>query len=203
MSMPSFPNVDPPIQREDAVNQILSSIAMEELGLSHILNAEGEKLQYILGTIPGLSGPPATVSEVLAANESVRGLLETAVQNQLFLKAKMQGALTASPMQGPAGPTGPTGPAGATGATGAAGATGAQGPAGPAGPQGPTGPAGATGATGAQGPAGPAGPTGPAGPAITPGPAVADEDPGAGTPELVAKINELLASLRTAGVIAT
>ena len=45
--------------------------------------------------------------------------------------------------------------------------------------------------------------TGPAGPAITPGPAVADEDPGAGTPELVNKINELLASLRTAGVIAT
>ena len=41
MSMPSFPNIDPPIQREDAVNQILSSIAMEELGLSHILNAEG------------------------------------------------------------------------------------------------------------------------------------------------------------------
>ena len=44
---------------------------MEELGLSHILNAEGEKLQYILGTLPGLSGPPATVSDVLAANESV------------------------------------------------------------------------------------------------------------------------------------
>ena len=47
MSMPSFPVVDPPIDREGAVNQILSSIAMEELGLSHILNAEGEKLQYI------------------------------------------------------------------------------------------------------------------------------------------------------------
>ena len=45
MSLPSFPTADPPIQREDAVNQILSSIAMEELGLSHILNAEGEKLQ--------------------------------------------------------------------------------------------------------------------------------------------------------------
>ena len=108
MSMPSFPNIDPPIQREDAVNQILSSIAMEELGLSHILNAEGEKLQYILGTLPGLSGPPATVSDVLAANESVRSMLEAAVQNQLFLKSKMQGALAASPMQGPTGPTGPT-----------------------------------------------------------------------------------------------
>ena len=37
MSLPSFPVVNPPIEREDAVNQILSSIAMEELGLSHIL----------------------------------------------------------------------------------------------------------------------------------------------------------------------
>ena len=52
MSLPSFPVVNPPIELEDAVNQILSSIAMEELGLSHILNAEGEKLQYILGTLP-------------------------------------------------------------------------------------------------------------------------------------------------------
>ena len=136
MSLPSFPNVDPPIQREDAVNQILSSIAMEELGLSHILNAEGEKMQYILGTLPGLSGPAATVKDVLNANESVRSLLETAVQNQLFLKAKMQGALDASdPVQGPAGPTGPTGPTGPAG--------------------GPAGPAGAPGPTGATGPAGP------------------------------------------------
>ena len=147
MSLPSFPNVDPPIQREDAVNQILSSIAMEELGLSHILNAEGEKMQYILGTLPGLSGPAATVEDVLNANESVRGLLETAVQNQIFLKGKMQGALDASPMRGPTGPTGPTGP---------------QGPAGPAG--GPAGPAGAPGAAGATGPTGPMGPQGVTGP---------------------------------------
>ena len=49
--------------------------------------------RYILGTLPGLSGPAATVEDVLSANESVRNLLKTAVQNQLFLKAKMQGAL--------------------------------------------------------------------------------------------------------------
>jgi len=110
MSMPTFPQNDPPLSREGSLNEIIASIAAEELSLSHILNAEGEKLQYILGTLPGLSGPAATVGDVLAANESVRGLLETAVQNQLFLKAKMQGALEASPMQGPTGPTGPTGP---------------------------------------------------------------------------------------------
>ena len=187
MSLPSFPNVDPPIQREDAVNQILSSIAMEELGMSHILNAEGEKLQYILGTLPGLSGPAATVKDVLNANGSVKDLLETATQNQLLLKSKMQCALDTTPAQGPAGPTGaagPTGPAGPTGATGptgaagatgATGATGAAGPTGPAGAAGAAGPAGPTGPTGpagryapgADGPMGPTGPTGPTGPNIT------------------------------------
>lgn len=158
MSMPSFPIVDPPIGREDAVNQILSSIAMEELGLSHILNAEGEKLQYILGTLPGLSGPPATVSDVLAANESVRDLLEDTVQNQLFLRAKMQGALEATQMQGATGATGPTGITGGTGPTGATSVTG------PNGATGPTGTIGAAGATGADGAAGATGATGPNGP---------------------------------------
>ena len=57
MSLPSFPVSDPPIEREDAVNQILSSIAMEEPGLGHILNAEGEKLQYILGSVPRRASP--------------------------------------------------------------------------------------------------------------------------------------------------
>ena len=105
MSQPTFPTIDPPISREDAVNQILVSIAMEELGLSHIINAEGEKLQYVLGTIPGLSGPPATVDDVIAANESVRDTLDAITQNQLFYKNKMQSALSSSELQGATGAT--------------------------------------------------------------------------------------------------
>ncbi|WP_309296670.1 hypothetical protein [Paenibacillus sp. L3-i20] len=58
--------------RDDAINLLLSSIAMEELGLSHILNAEGEKIQYILGTLPGVSSPISTISDVLLINSSVR-----------------------------------------------------------------------------------------------------------------------------------
>ena len=148
---------------------------MEELGLSHILNAEGEKLQYILGTLPGLSGPAATIPDVLAVNESVRDVLETTMYNQLFLKAKMEGALSSSP-SGVTGPTGPTGPTGATGAdgaigpagpTGPTGADGVPGPAGPTGPTGADGAPGAAGATGATGPAGATGPTGPAGASVT------------------------------------
>lgn len=164
MSLPNFPSISPPFTREDVVNQILASIAMEELGLSHIINAEGEKLQYILGTLPGISGPPATVEDVLAANDSVRSLLDTVAQNQLFFKTKMQNALNSSELQGATGATGaigPTGPAG--GPTGATGATGPAGPAGEPGPQGATGATGEAGIPGVTGPTGPAGAQGAAG----------------------------------------
>jgi len=107
--MPSFPNFPPDVTREDVINQILSSIAMEELALSHIMNAEGEKLQYVLGTLSGTSGPGATVEEVLQVNDSVQKMLQTAVQKQMMLGSKMSDALNASTMQGPTGPTGAMG----------------------------------------------------------------------------------------------
>ena len=145
MSQPSFPDY-PDMTRDDAVNQILSSIAMEELGLSHVINAEGEKLQYILGTLPGITGPEATVEDLLDANQSIQNLLQNVSYNQLLLRSKMQQALSASELAGPTGPTGPQGPAGD--------------PGGPTGPTGPEGPIGPMGAAGVQGPQGATGPTG-------------------------------------------
>ncbi|MCL1804268.1 MAG: hypothetical protein FWG30_11675 [Eubacteriaceae bacterium] len=55
MSLPNFSSL--PANLEDSVYQILASIAMEEIGMSHIINAEGEKLQYVLGTLDGSPGP--------------------------------------------------------------------------------------------------------------------------------------------------
>lgn len=45
MSQPNFPDLSP-ISRDDAISLILSSIAMEELDLSYIINLEGEKIQF-------------------------------------------------------------------------------------------------------------------------------------------------------------
>ena len=60
--LPGFLKADPPVRREDAANQILSSIAVEELSQSLILNAEGKKMQYILGTLAGgASGASMTI----------------------------------------------------------------------------------------------------------------------------------------------
>ncbi len=176
MSQPTFPQIDPPLTREGSLNEILSSIAMEELSLSHILNAEGEKLQYVLGTLPGLD-EAAALEEVLQVNQSVKDTLSSVMEQQMALSAKLSAALKAPTAPGPAGPTGPTGPtgpaegaAGPTGATGPTGPDGAEGAAGAAGPDGaagvtgatgPTGTAGADGATGATGPTGPTGAAGP------------------------------------------
>ena len=95
MSMPSFPPCGADMTKDEALTMIIASIAMEELALSHILNAEGEKLQYILGTLPG--GPKICVNsqEVLAVNKSVKDLLDTVMQNQMLLRGKLEMALEA------------------------------------------------------------------------------------------------------------
>ncbi len=118
MSQPTFPQIDPPLTREGSLNEIIASIAMEELSLSHILNAEGEKLQYVLGTLPGLD-EAAALEEVIQVNQSVQDTLSGIVEQQMVLTAKLGAALNAPVLPGPTGPAGAAGPAGpAQGVTG-------------------------------------------------------------------------------------
>ena len=97
MSLPKFPEPGG-LTRDDAINLILASIAMEEVGLSHVINAEGEKIQYVLGTLEGVTGPEnVTIDELLQVNDSVAGLLEQVAANQQALSDKMQAALGVAP----------------------------------------------------------------------------------------------------------
>lgn len=98
MSLPKIPDMNPAVtvHREDAITMILMSIGMEEIGLSHVINAEGEKIQYMLGTLVDGDGnaipAPAgvTADKVLEVNKSVNGTLKNVLRNQLLLQLKLE-----------------------------------------------------------------------------------------------------------------
>lgn len=159
MSQPQFAPV-PDITRQDAINQVISSIASEELALSHVINAEGEKIQYALGTISGIA-VGSTIADVISINSSASDLLGSVLENQILLNGKLADALSAPVIMGATGAPGPIGPQGTfEGAAGAPGPVGLVGANGPEGLPGAVGDAGATGAAGAAGATGTTGATG-------------------------------------------
>lgn len=100
MSQANIPNITPTItiSRTDVINLLLASIALEELGLAHIINAEAEKIQYALGTLPGLS-PAATLGEILAVNDSVQDMLDLVIKKELLLESKLKQVIKTIPSE--------------------------------------------------------------------------------------------------------
>ncbi|PYE86855.1 hypothetical protein [Bacillus sp. 196mf] len=126
MSQSNIPNITPTISvtRDDAINLLLSSIALEELGLAHIVNAEGEKIQFALGTLPGMTAPPGSLTDIMSINKTVQSTLDTVMKKELLLDSKLAnvtsliGMTGGTAVVGPPGPTGPPGPPGPTGPPG-------------------------------------------------------------------------------------
>lgn len=87
MSLPSIPDINPDItlNRCESINLLLSSIAMEEIALSHILNAEGEKIQYFLKRKDKLK-----TCDFFEINKQVNNVLRTIVKSQLLLQLKLE-----------------------------------------------------------------------------------------------------------------
>lgn len=91
MSFPNIPNVTPSIdiEREDVINLLLASIAFEELGLAHIINAEAEKIQAVVGTLPS-NVVATTIEDLLSINQSVNQTLKTVVKKEMLLQFKLE-----------------------------------------------------------------------------------------------------------------
>ncbi|ADC50063.1 hypothetical protein BpOF4_10040 [Alkalihalophilus pseudofirmus OF4] len=93
MSMSNIPPINPieGLDREQVALLLLASIAFEELSLAHIMNAEGEKLQYALGTLFDDQEPIVTDLEgLLAVNRSVERTLRTVIKKEMLLQFKLE-----------------------------------------------------------------------------------------------------------------
>lgn len=92
MSFPNIPNITPEINLdcEDAVNLILSSIALEEQSISNIINAESEKIQHVLCMSRHQC---ANLAEIKAINESAEKIIADASRLEMLLQMKTQNVL--------------------------------------------------------------------------------------------------------------
>lgn len=81
MGMPVITNSQG--SRYSAVTDIIQSVALEQAALSHILNAEGEKLQTVLST--NCNSPEL----ILATNDSVRSMVDSVAKLEMILQYKL------------------------------------------------------------------------------------------------------------------
>lgn len=70
--------------RCQAITDIIESVALEQTALSHILNAEGEKLQKIINTAG------ATPAQILDTNASVEKMVNSISRLEMILQAKLE-----------------------------------------------------------------------------------------------------------------
>ncbi|MCI5726701.1 MAG: hypothetical protein MR274_04060 [Clostridium sp.] len=90
MGMPNlYPSND--ISLDAALNNIIQSVALMEAALSHILNAEGEKLQAVLGTakVANLAYTPTKPEDLLKFNSSVEEMITSATLLEVLLTKKL------------------------------------------------------------------------------------------------------------------
>lgn len=97
MSQPTIPNITPQITvtEKDTVNLLLTSIALEEMSLAHIMNAEAEKIQFILGTLNSTTRSPEKITnqDLLKINQSVLDMMHEVILTEILLQMKFSNVL--------------------------------------------------------------------------------------------------------------
>ncbi|MEG0314955.1 MAG: hypothetical protein RR929_04950 [Erysipelotrichaceae bacterium] len=80
----SMPVIKPSgVTKCEAITDIIASVALEQTALSHILNAEGEKIQAVLLLAK-------TPEDLLAVNNSVQAMVSTITKLEMVLQSKLE-----------------------------------------------------------------------------------------------------------------
>ncbi|MFP3574651.1 hypothetical protein [Brevibacillus sp. SIMBA_040] len=85
MSLHNIPDVTPRItlKREEVIHLLLTSIAMEEISISHIMNAEGDKIQQLL------ERDDVSLDDMLRLNRSMERMVRNMISKQILLQFKL------------------------------------------------------------------------------------------------------------------
>ncbi|MFQ8898992.1 MAG: hypothetical protein ACLR71_12995 [[Clostridium] scindens] len=78
---------------DQAITDLLESVAMQESSLSHILNAEGEKMEAIL------SADGTSTDELLRMNKSAELMIGAVTRLELILREKPKSLSSVPPHQ--------------------------------------------------------------------------------------------------------
>jgi hypothetical protein len=77
------------IDLDQALTNVIASIALEEAALSHILNAEGEKIQAAVAI------PTITADELIGINNAVSEVMDAVSQIESALQEKLNVVMNA------------------------------------------------------------------------------------------------------------
>lgn len=90
MGMPNIPDIKPKIDLdfEETILLLLSSIALEEISLAHIMNAEAEKIQEVVKA-PGCN----KIDDLLCIDKSVDLVLRDVIKKEMLLEFKSENIL--------------------------------------------------------------------------------------------------------------
>ena len=83
MSMPVITTSCNPVSMSQAVTDLIESIALEETALSHLLNAEGEKIQKALAM-------DVSLEEIMNVNDTVMSMVSTINELEHTLRDKLE-----------------------------------------------------------------------------------------------------------------
>ena len=97
MSLPNFPNPNEIPTMEQAFAAIITSIAMEESSLSHVIKAESEKIKFVVECAKEKGCGESHIKDLLDINKSASETLKSIVVLEEILKEKFETAVKHMP----------------------------------------------------------------------------------------------------------